>query len=69
MGWAEAELRARRKGDEGKLKLARALRLRTTMPLAWLAERLSMGTRGYLAWLLGQSRKAKTDQNEPRLKI
>jgi hypothetical protein len=34
------------------------LRSRTTMPLAWIAERLSMGSRGCLAWLLGQGRKA-----------
>jgi len=25
--------------------------------LAWIAERLSMGSRGYLAWLLGSARK------------
>jgi hypothetical protein len=24
----------------------------TTMPLAWIAERLAMGSRGYLTWLL-----------------
>jgi hypothetical protein len=31
------------------------------VPLAWIAERLNMGTRGHLAWLLqqwGKSRRA-----------
>jgi len=36
------------------LALARELRSRTTMPPAWIAERLWMGRRGYLAWLLGR---------------
>ena len=30
------------------------------MPLAWIAERLTMGTRGHLAWLLQQR-----DQDQP----
>ena len=61
MGWSEADLEARRKGEPRKLGLACELRAKTTMPLAWTAERLSMGTRGHLAWLLGrrgQSRRA-----------
>jgi REP-associated tyrosine transposase len=57
--WSEAELRARRKGERRKVELARELRSVTTMPLAWIAERLSMGSRGYLAWLLGQRRKTR----------
>ena len=52
MGWSEADLRARRKGEPRKIELAWELRSQTTMPLAWIAERLHMGTRGYLAWLL-----------------
>jgi hypothetical protein len=27
-------------------------RSKTTMPLAWIAKRLNMGSRGHLAWLL-----------------
>jgi len=57
MGWSEADLKARRKGDPRKLELARQLRARTTMSVGWLAERLSMGTRGYLAWLLSQGKR------------
>ena len=55
LGWTEAELKRRRKGDPRKLELARELRRKTTMPLAWIAERLSMGTQGHLAWLLGRT--------------
>jgi hypothetical protein len=61
MGWRDADLRARRKGEPRKIELAWELRSQTTMPLAWIAERLNLGTRGHLAWLLlhrGQSRLA-----------
>jgi hypothetical protein len=47
-------LRARRKGERGKVQLARELRSKTTMPLAWIAARLNMGSRGHLVWLLQQ---------------
>jgi hypothetical protein len=57
LGWTEEVLRAKRKGDARKVALARELRSRTTMPLAWIAERLWMGRRGYLAWLVGRREK------------
>ena len=63
MRWSEADLKARRKGEPRKVALAWELRSKTTMPLAWVAERLSMGTREHLAWLLqrrGKSRLAVT---------
>jgi hypothetical protein len=47
--WNEADLSARRKGAPGKVQLARELRSKTTMPLAWIASRLNMGSRGHLA--------------------
>ncbi len=34
------------------------LRSQTTMPLAWTAERLHMGSRGHLAWLLQRRGKS-----------
>jgi hypothetical protein len=40
--------------DPSKVPPARELRSRTTMPLAWIAERSWMGRRRYLAWLLGR---------------
>lgn len=52
LGWREQDLTARRKGDPAKVKLAAEVRAQTTMPLAWIAERLAMGSRGYLTWLL-----------------
>jgi REP element-mobilizing transposase RayT len=52
MGWKEKDLAARRKGDPEKVKLAAEVRAQTTMPLAWIAKRLVMGSRGYLTWLL-----------------
>ena len=53
-GGSEADLRAWRKGDPRKVELARELRSQTTMPLAWIAARLNLGSRGHLAWLLQQ---------------
>ena len=41
-------------GRLSRVALARELRSRTTMPLAWIARRLRMGRRGCLAWLLGR---------------
>ena len=61
LGWREADLGARRMGEPRKVDLAWKLRSQTTMPLAWIAERLHMGSRGHLAWLLqrrGKSRHA-----------
>lgn len=52
LGWTEQDLQRRRKGDAGKVALAVELRVKTVMPLAWIAQRLRMGSRGYLTWLL-----------------
>jgi putative transposase len=52
MRWTEKDLTTRRKGDPKKVKLAAAVRAETTMSVAWIAERLGMGSRGYLTWLL-----------------
>ena len=51
------DVATRRKGDPAKAKLTAALRAETTMPLAWIAERLRMGSRGYLTWLLRRQAK------------
>jgi hypothetical protein len=67
LGWTEADLKRRRKGDAGKVRLAQELRSRTTLPLGWIAERLQMGSRGYLDWLLrggAKPRPAKPTQPE-----
>src|SRR5260370_35926600 len=60
-GWTEEDVRSRRKGEATKVKLAEELRAKTTMPLAWIAQRLCIGSRGYLTWLLqhrGQRRES-----------
>ena len=68
LGWSQEVLRAKRKGHPEKVALARELRSRTTMPLAWIGQRLCMGSRGYLAWLLSHRDKtAPTDPTEQRL--
>jgi REP element-mobilizing transposase RayT len=52
LGWKEADLEARRKGDGEKLKLAVRLRHETTVTVKWIAERLRMGTWTHLNHLL-----------------
>ena len=44
LGWAEAELARRKKGDAAKVALARRLRTETAVSLKWIAEKLHMGT-------------------------
>jgi hypothetical protein len=51
-GWTMEELKARRKGDQFKVRLAAKLRAQTTVTAAWIAEQLHMGTRGHLTHLL-----------------
>ncbi|MHB1305610.1 MAG: transposase [Limisphaerales bacterium] len=58
--WQPAELRARRKGDAEKVSLAARLRAETTMTAKWIAERLGMGSRGYLNHLLYRRRRSPT---------
>ncbi len=65
-GWTKELLRARLPGDPHKVQIARELRARTTMPLAWIAAQLHMGSRGYLAWLL-QRPAAAASGNAQRL--
>ena len=55
--WQEANLKTRPKGDSVKVALAARLRAETTMRVGWIAERLAMGTRGYLNHLLYRRRK------------
>lgn len=51
-GWTVEELKARRKGDAFKVRLAAKVRAQTTVTAAWIAEQLHMGTRGHLTHLL-----------------
>ena len=55
--WQESDLKTRPKWDSVKVALAARLRAETTMTVGWIAERLAMGTRGYLNHLLYRRRK------------
>lgn len=63
LGWTEADLAARRKGDRVKLKLAVKLRAETTMTLKWIATRLQMGTATSLSNLLSAQRQKGSSVN------
>src|SRR3954464_6451184 len=52
LGWAEAELKIRRKGDPAKVAMARRLRRESIMSLKWIAARLQMGSWTYVSNLL-----------------
>jgi hypothetical protein len=54
LGCQEADLPARRKGDESKVELARRLRQETTMSVKWIAQWLQMGSWTYVSSLLNQ---------------
>jgi REP element-mobilizing transposase RayT len=58
--WEASTLDERRKGDAGKLAIARRLRGgETTMTLSWIADRLGMGTKTHLAHLFYWERRQK----------
>jgi hypothetical protein len=59
LGWKEADLAQRRKGDPEKLKIAVKLRAETTMTLSWIAARLQMGAASSLGNLFSARRAAK----------
>ena len=55
--WQEVDLKSRPKGDSVKVAFAACWRAVTTITVGWIAERLAMGTRGYLNPLLDRRRK------------
>jgi REP element-mobilizing transposase RayT len=52
LNWTHKMLSATRKGEPAKLEIAHRLRTESTMSLAWIADRLQMGTRTHLDHLL-----------------
>ncbi len=56
-GWTDAILSQLRKGDAGKVQIARRLRAETTMTLQWIAAALAMGT-----WTHAANRLSKAAQ-------
>lgn len=61
LGWREKALEERRKGDAGKVRMARRLRAETTLGLKEIAARLRMGSWSYVANLLGNGRAGKKE--------
>ena len=55
LGWPEPQLGSRRKGDPDKLKIALRLRQKTTMTLAWIAQRLQWEPRRICICSIGGS--------------
>ncbi len=71
-GVREAQLAQWPKAHPCKIQVAAEVRARTTVTVRWLAERLSMGARGYLAHLLLLTARSKIDSgpgNQLRLEI
>jgi hypothetical protein len=62
LGWDEAELARRRKGDNAKVRVAQRLRRVTTMTLAWIGQHLEMGSWTYLSNLINECNKAQLCQ-------
>lgn len=60
--WKATKLQTRPKGDAGKLALAARSWLETTMTAGWIAERLNMGSRGYLIHLLYRRSQSRPEQ-------
>jgi hypothetical protein len=62
-GWAQADLGLRRKWDPFKVRVAEESREKTTVTVAWMAQRLHKGTGGQLTHVLpwkGRNRWAAT---------
>jgi len=57
LGWTAEDLKARRKGDAKKVRLAQRLRAETTMTLKWIAGELQMGTWTHVSNLLSKHRR------------
>jgi len=60
-GVTQDQLAKWRKGYPFKIKLAAKPRAETTVTVAWIAQRLAMGTRAYLAHLLYLNKDAQLE--------
>jgi hypothetical protein len=68
-GWGAQELQRRRKGDPHKVRVAARLRCETTMTLAWIAQRLHMGSAGHIGHLLYRKEANKLPLNAKNTRI
>jgi len=60
VGWTTEDLKARRKGDVKKVRIAQRLRAETTMTLKWIAGELRMGTWTHVSNLLSKQRRKRS---------
>ena len=60
LGWKEAALALRLKGDPGKLETARRLRAETTLSVKWIADRLRLGSWNCVLTRLHEGKKRLT---------
>ena len=58
------ELKKRRKGDPEKVAIAVRLRAETVMSVAWIADRLFLGSRSYANHLLWRVRQSTISNNK-----
>jgi hypothetical protein len=58
--WNHGELKARRKGDPGKVQVAKRLRAETTMTMRWIAKELNMGVWTHVSNLLSLERQERS---------
>ena len=67
LGWSEAELVGRAKGDARKVRIAQRLRAETSVTLKWIAQRLQMGTWTYVANRLHHANPKSNKESELNL--
>ncbi len=63
LGWTQAELARRPKGDARKVRIARRLRAETAVTLKWIAEQLHMGTWTHVANRLQNAKRENEREN------
>jgi hypothetical protein len=64
LGWSLVELQGCRKGDPQKVRIAARLQREATMTLAWIADRLCMGTDTHVASLLQRYNQSGANSGE-----
>jgi REP element-mobilizing transposase RayT len=69
LGWVEAELARRAKGEARKLRIARRLRAETAVTLKWIAAELHMGTWTHVANLLHHAQGKSETNNQHELSL
>ena len=69
LGWTEADLAGRAKGDPQKISIAQRLRAETTVTLKWIAAELHMGTWTHVANRLQHAKKQAAPEQQNEIKL